>query len=299
VSVRVISLGIAVLDRVHEIPAFPAVPMKLAATGYRETGGGIAATAAVAVAALGGRAEYWGRLGDDSTGRELAAQLRRRGVDVSGTRVIAGAETPVSAVIVDATGERMIAVYLGRNLDDDTAHLRLDRLGDCGAVLADMRWLQGAEILFATARRHGVTSVLDADVGVPQALGSLLPMADFAIFSELGLSQFAGTGDPEQGLRVARARGGRNVGVTLGASGCRWLEGETPHHEPAFRVAAADTTGAGDTFHGAFALALGEGRDMAAAMRFANAAAAIKCRNGRGWDGMPDRFAVDKLLQGA
>lgn len=273
--------------------------MKLAATGYRETGGGIAATAAVAIASLGGRAEYWGRVGDDSTGRELTAQLVRRGVDVSGTRVIAGAETPVSAVIVDARGERMIAVYLGRNLHDDTAHLRLDTLHDCGAVLADMRWQRGAERLFAAARAASVRSVLDADVGVPQALAQLLPIAEFAIFSELGLSQFAGTDDPEQGLRVAKARGGRNVGVTLGEAGCMWLDGEAPRRVAAFRIAAADTTGAGDTFHGAFALALGEGRDMEAAMRFANAAAAIKCRNGRGWDGMPDRKAVDQLLQGA
>jgi sulfofructose kinase len=299
VSARIICLGIAVLDRVHEIPAFPAVPMKIAATGYRETGGGMTATAAVAVAALGGAAEYWGRMGDDSTGRELLAQLARRGVDVTGTRVYPGAETPVSAVIVDAKGERLIAVYLGRNLGDDPDHLPLDRLESCGAVLADMRWLRGAEHLFAAARARGVRSVLDADVGAPDALARLLPQADHAIFSELGLAQFAGTQDPEQGLRIAAARGARHVGVTLGEAGCTWLDDGKPHRVAAFRVDAADTTGAGDTFHGAFALALGEGRDMQSAMRFANAAAAIKCRNGRGWDGMPDRNAVAKLLQGA
>ena len=70
---RVICLGIVVLDRTWEVAAIPAEPRKVAALGYRETGGGMAATAAVAVAALGGDCAFWGRVGTDATGAWLRA----------------------------------------------------------------------------------------------------------------------------------------------------------------------------------------------------------------------------------
>jgi sugar/nucleoside kinase (ribokinase family) len=67
------------------------------------------------------------------------------------------------------------------------------------------------------------------------------------------------------------------VGVTLGAEGLLWLEGDREHRAAAPRVSAIDTLAAGDVFHGAFALAIGEGNTVVGAARFANAAAALKC----------------------
>jgi sulfofructose kinase len=295
---RVICLGIVVLDHVHEVEAVPAAPTKVTATGYRETGGGIAATAAVAIAALGGEAAYWGRVGDDAAGSTLQAQLRRLGVDVTGLRRIAGAATPVAAAIVDREGERLLVVFPGRALDPDPSWLPLDEVAGAGAVMVDMRWREGAEALVAAARRHGVPSVLDAEIGEPAALAALVPAVDHAVFSERGLAQYAGTVSNEDGLRRAHAHGARHVAVTLGAAGSLWLgEDGALRRVPALPVAARDTTGAGDVFHGAFALALAEGRDVAAAARFASAAAALKCRNGRGWDGMASRAEVDRLLK--
>ncbi len=85
--------------------------------------------------------------------------------------------------------------------------------------------------------------------------------------------------------------------MTLGAKGFRWHEGAHTHQIPAFPVTAADTTGAGDVFHGAYALALAEGRRARDAARFASAAAALKCIRGQGWDGLPDRPAVEAMLK--
>jgi sulfofructose kinase len=83
--------------------------------------------------------------------------------------------------------------------------------------------------------------------------------------------------------------------VTLGAAGSLWsLNGDTVA-VPAHRVAVRDTTGCGDVFHGAYTLGLAEGLSPLAAARFASAAAALKAANGRGWDGMPDRTALDRL----
>lgn len=86
------------------------------------------------------------------------------------------------------------------------------------------------------------------------------------------------------------------LGVTLGAAGYLWLEGDAARSSSAPAVQVRDTLGAGDVFHGAYALALAEGRDIAAAAAFANVAAALKCTRPGGRAGIPDRAEVDSLI---
>ena len=298
-AARVIALGIAVLDLVWEIPEIPAVPIKVTASGQRESGGGMAATAAAAIAALGGRAALWSRVGEDAAGDRLVAMLDRLGVDAAQVRRFPGARTPISAVLVDRAGERLLAVFPGGELPDDPGWLPLRKVSDAGAVLADCRWRDGALALFAEARARGVPSVLDADLlPDPEDLAPLVAAADCVIFSERGLAGLVGTADPGAGLARAAQRAPGLVGVTLGAEGFLWREGGTERHVPAFRIAARDTTGAGDVFHGAYALALAEGRGPADAALFAGAAAALKCARGQGWDGLPDRSTVEAMIAG-
>jgi sulfofructose kinase len=224
--------------------------------------------------------------------------LERLGVDVTHLRRFPGARTPVSAVLVDRAGERLLAVYPGEGLPTDPAWLPLDHVAEVGSVLADCRWPEGALALFEAARRHGVPSVLDADVlPDPDSLAPLAATADVAIFSERGLAGFTQMTDPAAGLARAAEVAPGLVGVTLGERGFRWREGAREHRIPAFPVAVADTTGAGDVFHGAYALALAEGRSARDVALFASAAAAIKCTRGQGWGGLPDRPAVDAMLK--
>jgi sulfofructose kinase len=163
------------------------------------------------------------------------------------------------------------------------------------AVLADVRWPEGAMALLDAARACGVPSVLDADAGDPESLRELAAQVDHAVFSEQGLAQLAGPGDLESGLRKTRSRAGQVVGVTLGERGSLWLEGEKLFHVPAFVVEAVNSNGVGDVFHGAYTLAIGEGAAVLEAARFATVAAAVKCMDIRGWDGMPTRAAIQSL----
>uniref|UniRef100_UPI002FC859C8 carbohydrate kinase family protein n=1 Tax=Bosea sp. (in: a-proteobacteria) TaxID=1871050 RepID=UPI002FC859C8 len=103
-------------------------------------------------------------------------------------------------------------------------------------------------------------------------------------------------GSPEDLLRQCAGGAAKVVAVTRGAAGSLWLIDGEIAAVPAFRVTVADTTGCGDTFHGAYALALSEGRQPIEAARFASAAAAVKAERGRGWDGMGDRAAIEALL---
>ena len=293
----VICLGIAVQDCVFSVPEIPGSPRKVTASDFRISGGGMAATAAVASARLGGQVAFWGRLGDDAAGADLVAALRAHGVDADAVQRRAGSRSPVSAVLVGPTGERMLAVYRGQ-LEAAADWLPLERLAATQAVLVDFRWLEGAERLLTAARARGVPSVLDADVGDAAALARLVPLADHVVFSQLGLAEFTGEVDPAQGLRKAAAAAPGLMAVTLGEQGSLFLMNGALQALPAFGVRAVDTNGAGDVFHGAYTLALAEGRAPLAAARFAAAAAALKCAAGGGWDSVPGRTSVDELLKG-
>lgn len=295
-SAKVVCAGIAVLDRVYLFDALPLTPGKHIARGYRENGGGMAATAAIAVAALGGTAHWIGRLGADATGETLLAWLHRLGVNTAGTTIVPGGQSPSAGITLDAEGERVLAVYPGRNLPDD-APVPEAALEGAGAVLADPRWVGGAERLFALGRARGLPRVLDAELSPPAILHRLTPQADHVIFSERGLVDFSGIADPAGGLAEAARKLDATLAVTLGARGSLWWREGRAVALPAPHVQARDTTGCGDVFHGAYALGLAEGMAVIEAARFATAAAAIKATLADGWDGMPDRDAVRRMLK--
>jgi sulfofructose kinase len=294
---RVTSIGMSGLDRIMRVAAFATGGSKIYASGYDEIGGGPAATAAVAVQRLGGAARLIGRVGDDPTGDAIRSELAAHGVDTTTMRTLRGAQSAASNVIVDDRGERQITHFPGQGLDVEADWIDAASLAEADIVLADMGWARGARHVLAMASAAGVPTVLDADLSVDPLAPELLALADHVVFSEAALSRMSGMSDPAQGLHWARARvRGPFVGVTVGPAGYRWLEGETLHAVPGFRVEAIDTLGAGDVFHGAYALALAEGRTVTEAARFANAAAAIKCTRASGRRGIPLRAEVDAWL---
>lgn len=294
---RVVCVGIATLDRVFRVDPLPAGPGKRFATAFVEVGGGPAATAAAAVARLGGRASLWSRVGDDATGTAIVRELEGHGVDVSAVRRIPGAVSQQASVTVDGTGERAIVSFRDPALATDPSWLPLDAIAGAGAVLADVRWADGGAAVLAAARRAGIPAVLDADATDDDALDRLVPLASHVAFSAPGLARFAGVDDPRAGLERAAARTDAALGVTLGEAGCLWRDGGRIRHLPAFPVDAVDTLGAGDVFHGALALALARGSGHEDALRYASAVAALKCTRFGGRSGIPDAAEVDRFLQ--
>ena len=299
---KVICVGHSALDRVFTVDAWPQESAKVRANSFVEVGGGMAANAAVAVARLGGEAHFWGPAGEDSVADVMSAQLQASGVDVRGLRRYAGLHSSTSAILIDARGERLIVSYRGTALEAAADWLPLDQIGAAGALLADVRWPQGAIAALRAARRAGIPSVIDADTAEPATLQALAGEAEYAVFSEPGLACFAGSGDIEGGLRRALALGARLAAVTLGERGVFWIEAGEPQglrQLAAFSVPVIDTLAAGDVFHGAFALELARGRAPADALRFAAAAAAIKCTRPGGRNGSPSGDEVEKFLLGA
>ena len=291
---QIICLGMVVKDIVFYVKQIPSAPQKITAESFEDKFGGMAATAAAAVAALGGNAEFWGRVGDDEIGRNAIEAFTMRGVSTKVKKTL-NAQSPISAVIVDGDGERMLAVYPGR-LESTADWLELDRLNGVSAVHADFRWVEGAKKLFLAAKKLNIPRVLDADAGDIAALKELVPLANHVIFSEHGLALFTEGLELGEGLHFASQFTDGVVGVTLGNKGSLFLDDDKIHEFLAPKIIPVDTNGAGDVFHGAYALALGRGLTWMNAARYASAAATLRCSKAGGWQQLPTHSEVMHLL---
>ena len=283
---RVILLGSAVLDHRVWVGRWPPLGGRTPAAAYAEDLGGGAAVAAVTVARLGGTALFAGPRGGDSAGARVAAFLESSGVDTRFMSVVPAGKTAVSSIVIVPGGERFICAYPGEALHDDAGWAPIAALEGTDAVLVDSRFPRAGQALAAAAHRRGIPAVMDfSDLDTAETR-ALARTATHVVADEELARQAGGAGALLERLRADGVWGA----VTLGARGVVHRGGRVP----AFEVAARDTTGAGDVFHGAFTLALAEGRDPDAALRFASAAAALRCETG----GVPDRTAVDRLLAG-
>lgn len=295
-------VGHASVDHHFEVAAFPSSPTKTPASSYRMLAGGMAANAAVAAARLGARVRLLGRVGDDAAGEFVRSSVQHQGVDAYLDTVM-NSYTSVSSVIVDAQGERQIFNHRGDALSKAHA-LSIQQLEGASAVLVDPRWGVGALAALQWAKAHDVLGVLDADIAPQAVLQQLVPAARWAVFSEPGLACFAPGLSQADALAAALAAGALVAMVTLGERGVCWTHGTALHSLPAYRVQAADTTGAGDVFHAALTIALSELTSIAphslvdetAAVRFACAAAALKCEQRHGVLGTPNRPQVESFV---
>jgi sulfofructose kinase len=299
-ALHILCTGIAALDEVFRIGEFPEADTKTMATEFVSVGGGCAANAAVTIARLGGRASFAGPLGGpagkETIGDRLLAGLAGEKVDCSGCVRVRGASSSISAIFVDACGERTIVNYCNDRLGAALPK-NIDRLVESvDVVLADNRFPEFVWPICKAARHRDIPVVLDADKPT-RTSDRLFRLASHVIFSSEGLRATVGADD----LAVALAAIGRHTGsflaVTDGPNDVIWRDGEALRRMSVFEIDSVDTLAAGDVFHGGFALALAEGKSVLEAMRFAAAAAAVKCTRFGGSSVSPSRADVDCFLR--
>ncbi len=282
---RVVTLGWACLDRRYWVEAFPPTSGRTECTALRTDLGGPAAVAALTVARLGGEAVFVGRSGVDEAGEKLTHKLSSQGVDVRGFRAFNDAQTPESAILIGPGGDRHIFRYAGE-LPDEPAWLDEMELNvtDADVVLVDLRWPRGAQRLIEQARAGDARRVVDFDD--PSETGwAIVERATHAIADAETADHVGGPGELLDRLSARETWGAATLGGKGGASHAGPI--------PVFPVEVRDSTGAGDVFHGAFALALAEDGDEADALRFASAAAALRCQTAD----VPDRDQLTEFLE--
>lgn len=292
---KIACVGISVQDRIYNVTELPDGGGKYIAMHYHEVGGGPAATAAVAVTRLGIECDFIGRFGDDDVGLALVNELNNDNVGTSNVKFFTKSRSTQSAILVDSHGERIIINHPSPDLPADTDWLEQVDFSQYDVVLADVRWHEGAVKAFQYASAYNIPTVLDADI-TNQDISELVALADHAVFSQPGLKKMTGEEDPRSGLLKAAKICRGQVYVTLGEKGCIWFENDELKHYPAFTVDVVDTTGAGDVFHGAFAVAVANQLNTEARVAYASATAALKCTKPGGRAGIPRTRDVQEFI---
>ena len=292
---HVLCTGIAVLDLIFRVNTFPRPDIKTQASQFGTINGGNAANAAVAIARLGGIARFAGPVGTDDATRRFLDALARTGVDGSGVAPVEGGSISVSGIFIDGSGEKMVVTQRGTRLNEARPASPAALVADVDVVLADNRFPDFVEPILRAAHARGIPVIVDGDQAMPFDHPVYAP-ATHVILSSEGLSATTGLSDLAAALRRAAETIHVFLAVTNGPEEILWMENGAVRRMDAFVVQAIDTLGAGDTFHGAFALALAEGAAPVAAMRFGAAAAALKCTRFGGISGTPARAEVEAFL---
>lgn len=292
---RVLCAGIAVEDFIFKVDRFPQPGEKVSASTLIATPGGCAANASIAVARLGGAARFSGPIGTDEASSRFLAGLAREGVDTRSVERVEGASISVSGIFIDGMGEKLVATRRGERLADARPRDAARLVGDADVVMADNRFPDFVRPVLEAAMRRGIPAVLDGDRATT-ADDPLFALASHVVFSSEALRATTRLDDLAAALTAMRKTVPGFLAVTNGPEEVLWLDDGRLRRVPAFPIEAVDTLGAGDTFHGAFALALAEGRDLLPALRFAAAAAALKCTRFGGISGTPRRAEVEAFL---
>lgn len=254
-----------------------------------ETGhGGKGANQAVAAARLGGDVAFVGAVGRDAAGNELISHLGHEGIDVSGVRVVPEA-SGTAMITVDDSGENTIVVASGANWYVEIDDMARTTIAGSSVVLSQL------EIPFDVVEDAGraCTGTFILNAAPPARLPeSLLATVDVLIINQHEAMALAGSLEPH----ALRAIGVPTVVATLGAEGAQVVTTGDVGYVQAPPVRAIDTTGAGDAFCGAFAVAMDEGKDPFEAATLGAAAGALTTRRVGARTGMPDRAALDAAI---
>ena len=295
---RILCIGMPVRDLTFRIEELPERGFKVNASHFEEICGGNALNAAIGIVRLGGRASVCGPIGDvrETSSRYIFEKLAHEGIESQHIVHMPGLVTPISNIMIDPSGERTIVTFRDPELWKvqlpDTDRL----LEDCSAILTENRCAEFCTDLCAEARRRGIPVVVDVDRTMSQREG-LLTASSHLVFSSEALQATAGVADDGAALQKMAKLTSSFLAGTRGPKGTIWLDERHRLQEtPAFPVHTVDTLGAGDVFHGAFALAITEQQELRGALRFASAAAALKCTRFGGAFAAPQRAEVEAFL---
>ena len=296
--IDVLGLGSVTVDFVGEIEGWPEENTKKCLQGLSIHDGGLVGTALAAVARLGGKACFAGKLGSSDMARQAINALEKDGVDTSFVISTETAEPILAFVFINSLNNKRNIFWTRQNVQypfpsefpDEKWH------ENTGVLLVDfesgLAGLKAAKV----AAEHGIPVVLDIEQSGSFA-SELMASSSHVIISEDFAFAYTGKKDVQQMLKALKTSAEQTVIITRGENGCTGLTEEKVFELPAFKVDAVDTTGCGDVFHGAYALAISRRESVIEAARFASAAAALCATKIGGRDGIPTEEELDSFIK--
>ena len=288
--IDVLCVGHASYDLIFSVDYHPDEDEKISAQGFVSCGGGPAANAAVTIAKLGFKAAFAGYLGQDIYGEKHYQELCQYGINTH--HIIRGdSPTPLSSVLVKPDGKRALVNYKGETRPLPSGAVDFSSITP-KVVLFDGHEPHLSISLLKRTQREGIPTILDAG-SVHEGTLALMERMDYLVCSEKFALQFA---SDEQAALSRLAELSPTVVITLGDRGLIWQRGQERGFLPAFLVKAIDTTGAGDAFHGAFAVAVASNMNWLDVLRYASAAGALCCTKIGARSGLPSKEAHQALF---
>jgi ribokinase len=293
------------MDLVTYAVRLPKIGETIIGTDFKQAPGGKGANQADTIAKLGTPVRILGGVGDDPIGKALLAALHGDGVDISQIVLFKDAPTGIAAINVDDAGNNFIIVAPGANyrLLPESIQNNIEAVIRGSDIIVTQLEipLETVRYVVKLAKEFGKTIILNP---APACLldDALLSGIDFLIPNETELELLSGMSIQNEAAiitaaRVMIRRGAQTVIVTLGAKGCIYVNSTTTRHFEAYPVAAVDTTAAGDSFIGALASALSEGKSVEAAISFATAVAALTVTKKGAQSSLPSRHEVAEFLK--
>lgn len=274
----VVGFGLNAVDHLCVVDEFPERDTKPGMRAFARTPGGQAASAMVLCARLGLRAKYVGKVGGDEAGTFSLESIRSEGVDVSDVITVEGVTNQLAMVIVErSTGTRTILWHRPDDIATRPEEITPEKVAVGRVLLIDGHDAPAAAAAAMMARDRGIPVVLDAE-SVKDGSREVVANTDVLVASRRFPERFTGFDNMDDAFEAIRDVGPRVVCVTLGPLGALLMtEIGWVYSSPAYDVDVVDTTGAGDTFHGAFLYGMLQGWPVARILDFSNAAAGLKC----------------------
>ncbi|MHA1272411.1 MAG: carbohydrate kinase family protein [Promethearchaeota archaeon] len=302
-KVDIIGLGEVVIDWVAEIPHFPKPDEKINALSESIFAGGVTANYLVATSRLGVSSGFIGAVGDDQYGEFLIKDFKKEGVDTSLTIKKKGKKTPVNFIFI-AQGEKTIiqSTHI-LTTKIDLSDLNEEYISQAKLLHTTMIHPQIAKKAIEIAKKYDVKISIDLESQIAlrgwNNLKEILLNVDILIPNKEGAKTLTNTKTPEDAANILIKKGIPIVIITLGERGALITTREFQKEIPAYPVKKIiDTTGAGDTFNGAFSVAYWIKKwDLEKACKFANAAAALKIQKLGARTGMPNENQVLEFLK--
>lgn len=303
-AARIVVVGSLNVDLVVRTPRMPQDGETITGTEFNRFFGGKGANQAVAARRQGAHTIIAGCVGDDLFGRDQVRGLEEQGISTAGIVVDEGNSTGVASIILDEQGNNRIIYVPGANwayTPEDVERIR-PMIAEADVLVVQLEVPMAAvQRALAVARELGKLTVLDPAPAaelpdeVYRHVSVITPNK-----SEAALLTGIEVKDQEtarQAAEILRARGVEQVIITLGSRGVYGLSSEGEFQLPAYKVEVVDTVAAGDTFTGALAVMLAEGKSLKEAAHYANAAAALAVTRPGAQASVPTRSEVLEFLK--
>jgi ribokinase len=296
---KILVVGSLNMDLVVRVPHTP-MPGETVLGGDFETfPGGKGANQAVAAARMGGDVTMVGRVGNDDFGDTLIECLVNNKVKTTYVIKDAEASTGIAMIAVASNGENSIVVASGANSDvsvDDVNNAR-DLMRESDILLMQLECpLEAVTEAVDLAKAYDLKVVLNP-APAQQLSETLLSNVAYLTPNQKELQMLTGEEDDDKAIKNLFDWGVKNLIITLGPNGTRVVTEDMDKHLPAVEITAVDTTGAGDAFNGALAVALAEGNPLLQAVQYGMAAGALSATKRGAQPSLPTRDEVEQLLK--